>query len=609
MRLACTFLALASLAATARGQAPAVADAGYAKTIVDIPMRDGVKLRTHVYTPKGATADRPILLERTPYSIAPYGPNEVPRRLGPSALFTAASYIVAYQDVRGCYMSEGEFVDVRPARTDPKGIDESTDTYDTIDWLVKNVPKNNGKVGMWGISYPGFYAAAGLVEAHPALKAVSPQAPCIDWFMGDDTHHNGAFFLQQEFNFDVSFGLPRPKPTTDRHVRFDHGTGDGYAFFLKLGSLDNASKKYMKDDHKFWADVMTHGSYDKFWQDRNLAARLSNVKPAVLSVGGWFDAENLYGALHAYQSVEKNNPGVDNTLVMGPWSHGGWAGGDGSSLGVADFGGPTAPYFREQVEFPFFARYLDGKAADKPAEAVVFETGRNAWRRHETWPPKDTAPRSIFLDAAGALTFQPPKAEGVDAFESDPAKPVPYTAKVGIETPRTYMAEDQRFLGGRADVLSYQTEPLKEPLTIAGPIAAELVVSTTGTDADWVVKLIDVYPPGDGTRRLPGARQLVRGDVMRGKFREGFDAPKPFTPGAPTPVKFTLQDTYHTFLPGHRVMVQVQGSWFPLVDRNPQTFVDIYHAQNADFVKATHRVHRGPGLSKLQVLAMPAPTP
>ena len=600
-------LALLLLAAQAPAQAP---KDRYTKAIVDIPMRDGIKLRTHVYSPTDAPGDRPILLQRTPYSIAPYGVGEVPRRLGPSPLFAAAGYVVAYQDVRGCYMSEGDFVDVRPARTDRGGIDESTDTYDTIEWLIKNVRKNSGKVGMWGISYPGFYAAAGLVESHPALKAVSPQAPCIDWYMGDDTHHNGAFFLQQEFNFDITFGVPRPKPTTDRPERFSHGTNDGYAFFLKLGPLENASKNYMKDNHKFWNDVMSHGNYDQFWKNRNLAGRLKGVKPAVLSVGGWFDAENLYGALAAYRAVEKDNPGTDNTLVMGPWSHGGWAGGDGASLGPADFGGPTAPYFREQVEFPFFAHYLDDNSAAKPAEAVVFETGANAWRRHAAWPPKEATPRPIFLEASGGLTVDgPPKAEGTDAFESDPAKPVPYTSKVGVDTPRTYMAEDQRFLIGRDDVLTYQTEPLKTPLTIAGPIVADLTVSTTGTDADWVVKLIDVYPEDGGKTRLAGTRQLVRGDVMRGKFREGFDAPKPFTPDAPTSVKFTLQDTYHTFLPGHRVMVQIQGSWFPLVDRNPQTFVDIYHAKEADFVKATHRVYRGPGKSKIQVLAMPTPNP
>ena len=609
-------LGIAGLTPPAEGQGVEYVRAHYTKYDHRIAMRDGVKLFTSVYVPKDLTAPAPIVLQRTPYSVAPYGIDQYEDNLGPSPAFARAGYIVAYQDVRGCYLSEGEFEDVRPMVPHdgkPTTIDESTDTYDTIDWLVKNIPGNNGRVGTWGISYPGFYAAASLVDAHPALKAASPQAPLVDWFLGDDTHHNGALFLQQEFNFDAVFGLPRPGPTTESNPRFDHGTPDAYDFFLKLGPLSRANDLYFHGKHRFWDEVMRHDTYDAFWQARALLPHLKDVKPAVLTVGGWFDAEDLYGPLHTHQTIQATSPGTPSTLVMGPWVHGGWAGGDGASLGAVQFGAKTAEFFRDQIQFPFFEHHLREVAAPEPPRAWIFTTGRNEWSRHDAWPPKAAQPRTLFLHPGGKLAFEPPPDAGFDEFRSDPAHPVPYSNKVGIRTPNTYMVEDQRFAARRPDVLVYQTDPLAADVTLAGPIRASLQVATTGTDADWVVKLIDVYPddlpnpdPNPTGEALGGYQQLVRGDVMRGKFRRSFEKPEPFKPGALAEVPFVLQDVAHTFRAGHRIMVQVQSSWFPLVDRNPQTFTPINAAKAGDFQPATHRVYRSADRpSKLDVLVMP----
>ncbi len=593
--------------------------AHYTKHEYRIPMRDGVKLFTCVYVPKDDSARYPILLQRTPYSVGPYGVDQSKPDLGPSPSFGLSGYIVAYQDVRGCYLSEGRYEDVRPqkpVKSGPGDIDESSDTFDTIDWLVKNVPGNNGRVGIWGISYPGFYAAAGLIDSHPALKAVSPQAPLVDYFLGDDTHHNGAFFLHQEFNFDAVFGLPRPEPTKKPNPRFDHGTPDAYDFFLRMGPLFGANELHLKEKRAFWNDIMKHGSYDDFWKERALLPHLKDVNPAVMIVGGWFDAEDLYGPLNTYQTIEKTSPGAKNILVMGPWTHGGWARGDGASLGPVSFSSKTGEFYREKIQLPFFEHHLKEKDGWNPPEAWAFETGRNEWHRHDHWPPSKARSRSLYLDAEGGLAFEVPsgtKGEACDEFVSDPNHPVPYTATISINCPNTYMVEDQRFAARRPDVLVYQTGSLTEDVTVVGPIRAELQVSTTGTDADWVVKLIDVYPddhpdpePNPTGVRMGGYQQLVRGEVMRGKFRNSFERPEPFSPGVPTEVPFTIQDVYHTFRPGHRIMVQVQSSWFPLVDRNPQKFVDIYNASPSDFGKATHRVYRSPERpSRLKVLVMP----
>ncbi len=617
--LAIALIALA-LPRVGLGQGLDYVKAHYTKYDFRIPMRDGVRLFTSVYVPKDSTIRHPIIMARTPYSVGPYGIDRYRDNLGPSPQFGRSGYIVAYQDVRGRNLSEGTFVDVRPQIPDkngPKDIDESSDTYDTIDWLVKNVPNNNGKVGIWGISYPGFYAAAAIIDAHPALKAASPQAPLVDWFLGDDVHHNGAFFLHQSFNFDADFGVARPEPTIKRGPRFDHGTPDAYDFFLKMGPLPRAEQLYFKGERAFWRDEMAHGNYDDFWKKRALWPHFKDIRPAVQTVGGWFDAEDLYGPLKTFRTIEASGPKSQNTLVMGPWVHGGWSGGDGDGLGAVRFGSKTGEFFRDRIQFPFFEHYLkDGarttpsdpfdpaspKGAWKPPKAWVFETGRNEWHEYDAWPPKVAKPKSLYLRDGGKLAFEPPartEAEEYDEFPSDPARPVPYTDTISINYPPAFMVEDQRFAARRPDVLVYRSEPLTEDLRLAGPIEAKLHVSTTGTDSDWVVKLIDVYPddhpdpePNPANIRTGGYQQLVRGDVMRGKFRESFERPEPFKSGEPTLVPMSIPDVHHTFRAGHRVMVQVQCSWFPLVDRNPQTFVDIYHAKESDFRKATQRVYR-----------------
>ena len=593
--------------------------ARYTKYEHRIPMRDGVKLFTAVYVPKDASQRYPIMLSRTPYSVQPYGEDAYKDNLGPSALFGNEGYIVAYQDVRGRWMSEGEFVNMRPHRprkNGPSEIDESTDTYDTIDWLIKNIPNHNGRVGMWGISYPGFYTAAGMIDAHPALKAASPQAPVTDWFTGDDWHHNGAFFLPHAFNFLAFFGHPRPQPTKEEHERFKHGTPDGYEFFLRMGPLANANGLYFKDDVPFWNEIMQHGTFDEFWQARNLRQHLKNIKPAVMTVGGWFDAENLFGALETYKKTEASSPGTTNVLVMGPWRHGGWAGGNGDTLGPISFHSNTAAFFREHIEFPFFQYYLKGKGPLNQPEAWVFETGTNQWRKFDAWPPRNLVRRSLFLQPHGRLAIDSPPngdSQPFDEYTSDPSRPVEYIDKIDIGMIGDYMIQDQRVASRRPDVLVYSSGSLKEDLTIAGPIDARLFVSTSGTDSDWVVKLIDVYPddfptpdPDNAPVKFGGYQQLVRGDVMRGKFRNSLSKPEPFVPGQPTPVNFTLQDVAHTFRVGHKLMVQIQSSWFPIVDRNPQKFVDIYSAQESDFQPATQRVYHNRELpSRLEVLEIP----
>ena len=439
-----------------------------------------------------------------------------------------------------------------------------------------------------------------------------------DNWLGDDMHHNGAFFLPHAFNFLMFFGHPRPKPTAKFEYKFEHGTPDGYQFFLDLGPLRNAEEKYFKGDVAFWGEIMRHGTYDAFWKGRNLRPHLKEIRPAVMTVGGWFDAENLFGALETYKAVEKSSPRATNLLVMGPWLHGGWAHGAGESLGQVHFHSDTAAFYREHIELPFFEKYLKGKgdpAGDLP-EAYLFETGTNQWRRYDAWPPRDARPRSLFLRAGGRLAFEAPEdesGEDFDEYVSDPARPVPYLGRIEVGMAGDYMIDDQRPAARRPDVLVYRTEPLDEDLTVVGPIRADLIVSTSGTDSDWVVKLVDVYPddypdpsPNQAGVRMGGFQQLVRGDVMRGKFRDGLDDPKPFRPGEPTAVAFTLQDVDHTFRRGHRLMVQVQSSWFPLVDRNPQTFVDIYAAKESDFRKATQRVYHARGrASRLEVRVRP----
>jgi uncharacterized protein len=579
--------------------------ANYTKYEFKIPMRDGVRLFTAVYVPKDDSKPYPFMMTRTPYSVGPYGVDLYKDNLGLSPLMGKEGYIFVYQDVRGRWMSEGEFVNMRPHKPTKTGkeIDESTDTYDTIDWLVKNVPNNNGKCGLGGISYPGFYSAAGMIDAHPALKAVSPQAPVTDWFVGDDFHHNGAFFLPHAFNFMANFGKPRPEPTTKfNYLRFEHDSTDAYDFFLKMGPLANADYKYFKGEIAFWKEIMAHGSYDEFWQSRNIRAHLKEIKPAVLTVGGWQDAENLFGALEVYRNVEAMSPkNPQNLLVMGPWVHGGWSRGDGDSLGPVKFNAKTTPHYQQHIELPFFEHHLKGKTPYQPAKAMIFETGTNRWRKFDAWPPKEAKPVKFYFQAEETLG-DAPLTDAKNEFVSDPAKPVPYIFKHDIGMMKEYMVADQRFAAARPDVLTYQTPPLETDRTFAGAMDVELHVATTGTDADWCVKLIDVYPntfpdpdPNPTGVKLGGYQQLVRGELFRGKFRTGFDKPTPFVAGEPAVVKFRLPDIAHTFRPGHRIMIQVQSSWFPLVDRNPQKFCDIYTAKESDFQKATHTLFHGKG--------------
>jgi len=604
----------------------------YSKFEYHVPMRDGVRLFTSVYMPKDAFTDGrtfPIMMQRTPYNVAPYGADQYRNNLGPSELFAREKFIFVYQDVRGRYMSEGDYVLLRPykpVKSGPKDTDESTDTYDTVDWLVQHVPGNSGRVGLWGISQPGFYATAGMIDAHPALVAVSPQAPVSDYYLGDDVYHNGAFMLAHRFSFYQGFrlreGSPSPPP---RALPFDYGTPDGYDFYLSLGSLANVDEKYFKHQQPLWLMNIDHTTYDDVWQSRAVWKYLKGIKPAVMQVGGWYDTEDPQGLLRQHEFMEKNSPPPLNLLVMGPWNHGGFSRGDGDRLGNANFGTKTGAYYRERIEFPFFLYYLKGRGDGKFPKAWVFETGTNQWRRFDTWPPKEASPKTLFLDAKGALSWQRPAAAAFDEYLSDPNKPVPYISKIFSGVLSTYMTEDQRFAAERPDVLVYKTPPLDHDVTVTGPISVDLKVSTTGTDSDFDAKLIDVFP-GDyptydagGQPLTPagfaanpnvipmgGYQQLIRGEPFRGKFRKSFEKPVPFEPGQPDHIIFQLPDVAHTFREGHRIMVQIQSSWFPLTDRNPQRFMEIPKALSTDFVKATERVYfGGADGSRLQLSIMP----
>ncbi len=562
----------------------------YSKREVMIPMRDGVKLFTAVYSPKDRTGPFPFLIARTPYSAAPYGENAFPRSIGPGAAFAESGYIFVQQDVRGRYRSEGRFEHMTPHRRIKKGpreVDESTDTYDTIAWLLANVNGNNGRAGMWGISYPGFFAAAGMIDAHPALKAVSPQAPQADWFMGDDTHHNGAFFLASTFNFMGACGRRGEGTAMSCSRGFDFGTTDGVKFFLDLGPLGNAEKKWFKGTSSGWSDMMKHGSYDSFWQARNILPHLTSIKPAVLTVGGLYDANNFYGALKVFDAIERQSPTTDNAIVIGPWWHGQWARDSGVFVGDLKFGERTADTYQRDIVLPFFEAHLKGNGQWVHPKAWVYETGRNRWRTFAQWPPKEANSQSIYLGAGNTLVAQArASTSGYDEWVTDPAKPAPFVASGGADMEPDYMARDQRFGASRPDVELYRGEALTQDLTIAGPVSPTLFVATTGTDGDWVVKLIDEHPDG--------FQELVRGDVMRAKFRKSFTTPTPLVPGEVTQLDFTMPDVFHTFKRGHRMIVQVQGSWFPLVDRNPQVFTDIYKAKASAFKKATQRVYHSP---------------
>lgn len=600
----------AALAALVLLQTPAFTfRADYTKTEAMIPMRDGVKLYTAIYAPKDASQTWPILLTRTPYGSGPYG-TAMPARMGPTEEFSRRGYVFVVQDVRGRYMSEGTHIFSPPHNPSKKGSDhdESSDTYDTVEWLLKNVPNHNGKVGVWGISQPGFYATNSLLSGHPAIKAVSPQAPVTDRFKGDDDHHNGAFFLAQRWNFLNGFGAPRPKPAERTEPTFRAPISDLYSFFLNLGSLANG-EKYFQKKNQFWTQIMAHGTYDGFWKPRGMEQHLKNLEgPAVLVVGGWFDQENLFGALRTYRAIASQSPKTKAHLLMGPWTHGSWSGAPngGERLGAIEFGRPTNEMYQNQIIFPFFEHYLRDGADPKLATATVFESGANEWRTFDQWPPK-VVPTAFFLRPKGRLSRSPETAAS-ETYVSDPRRPVPFTNEVAGSVRATFMVENQRFAWNRSDVMSYEIGPFDKDVSLAGPITADLSVTTNATDADFIVKVIDVYPDDapDNIRttpltRMAGYQMLVRAEVMRGKFRNSLEKPMPFVPGKKARVTFGLNDVFHTIKKGHRLMVQVQSSWFPLVDLNPQTFTDIYKARATDFKPATIRVHYGPNESKIRL--------
>lgn len=586
----------------------------YTKKEMYITMRDGIKLFTTVYMPKDVSEKHPILLTRTPYSCAPYGEDKFSAFWNsPRTYFMKENYIYVQQDVRGRWMSEGIFEDVRPFNSNKKGTetDEASDTYDTIDWLVKNLQNNNGNVGVFGISYPGFYSTMAALSNHPALKAVSPQAPVTEWFLGDDFHHNGAFMLMDGFAFYSGFGKPRPKPTTIGPKGFDFPTKDNYAFYLKTGALTHFTK-LMGDSIKFWKDLMSHPNYDAWWKARDARANVQLISPniATLVVGGLYDAEDCYGAWNLYKAIEKKTKN-NNKIVMGPWYHGQWARSDGSFLGNVQWGSNTTEWYGKNVELPFFNYYLKQKGnIDQLQEATIFFSGANEWKHLPKWPVDEVSYESYALRKGGYLSKIVPLIAPLSSWEeytSDPAKPVPYTEDVHFGRTREYMTDDQRFAARRPDVLVFQTEPLENDLTLAGPITADLMVAITGTDADFVVKLIDVFPDNftyekDNGYVMNGYQMLVRGEVMRGKFRNSFEKPEAFVPNKPTRVKYELPDVAHTFKKGHRLMIQVQSSWFPLVDRNPQQFMDIYQAKDSDFKKATIRVYHNDSKIILPIL-------
>ena len=590
----------------------------YTKFEFMIPMRDGVRLFTQVFAPK-EEGQYPILVNRTPYQVPPYGIENYPTQLGPGQtdLFVKEGFIFVRQDVRGKGHSEGAYVHVRPNNPNkgPKEIDESSDTYDTLEWLVKRVPNNNGKAGIFGISYPGFYSTMGAIDAHPSLKAASPQAPVTDWFTGDDFRHNGVFFLPHAFGFFSGFGQEKNPDYLKGGPQYDMGTPDGYDFFRRMGPLGNADEKYFHGKIEYWREIVDHDVNDAYWKSRNPVQYLKGVKPAMLTVGGWFDAEDVLGPLAVFRGIEKQSPQTENRIVEGPWSHGGWSRGTGDRLGNARFKNETAKFFQEKIEYPFFLWYLKGKGeGEKLPKAYVFETGRDEWHKFASWPPKEAQPKTLYFREKGVLSFaKPDGAAAFDEYVSDPNKPVPFTPEVTGRMTYNYMVEDQRFAASRTDVLTYETEPLTEDFRIAGPLRASLFVSTTGTDSDFIVKVIDVYP-GDypdspdqpAYTKMGGYQQLLRGEPFRGKFRKSTEKPEPFVPGQMDKVEFEMPDLFHTFRAGPRIMVQVQSSWFPLCDLNPQKFMKISEAKASDFQKATERVYRsGIAASSVTVMALP----
>ncbi|MDG3581977.1 CocE/NonD family hydrolase [Galbibacter pacificus] len=574
----------------------------YNKQEVLITMRDGIKLHTTIYSPKDTSVKYPILMQRTPYSCQPYGEDQFRSKIGPNETMMKEGNVIVYQDVRGRWNSEGVYDNMRAyiPNKKKKEVDEASDTYDTIDWLVKNVDNNNGNVGVWGISYPGFYSTYALLSDHPNLKAVSPQA-CIGDFFFDDFHHNGAYLLSY-WRATAVFGYMKDKPAKESWYAFPElNTQDQYQFFLDAGPLTNLDK-YYKEDNIFWQQLKDHPNYDEFWKSRGIIQHLKNIKPATMVVGGWFDAEDLYGPLSTYKTIEKTSNNY-NTIVMGPWSHGDWARKKGrQAIGNVYFGDNISEFFQDDIETKFFNHFLkdNGKGESGLPEAYVYDTGLNEWKKYDVWPPENTADKSFSMGQNQTLGEIMTMQYSYEEFISDPKKPVPYSEDIKmVFTPRKYMTDDQRFAARRPDVLVFETPVLEEDMTVVGDILAKLQVSTTGTAADWVVKIIDVFPPDaedfEETQdylKMSNYHMMVRSEVMRGRFRNSFENPEPFVPNEVTPVNITLQDVYHTFKKGHKMQVQIQSTWFPLIDLNPQTYVDnIFKAKKEDFKKQTHRVY------------------
>ena len=589
---------------TAAGQQHNLSSEDYTKSQFDIEMRDGVKLHTIVYAPKDTSRQYPILLKRTPYNCRPYEKGKIPEQIVPNPYLQKEGFIFACQDVRGRWMSEGDYTTMTPNRQGKNEIDESSDTYDTIEWLINNIPNNNGKVGQWGISYPGFYTTAALPDAHPALAASSPQAPIADFFF-DDFHHHGAYFLSYWYVTPL-FGIQHDAPTDTSWYDFpDTGTQDGYFFYDSITPLTKADN-YFSDDNFFWEELKNHPNYDEFWQQRNILPHLDGIDHPVMTVGGWFDAEDLYGPLNTYRSIEEKNPGITNTIVMGPWSHGQWASSNPHQMvGEIYFGTGISEFYKKEIEYPFFMKHLKGAKTKKLPEAYMFDTGKKQWSTFNDWPPKNVQQKSWYLHGDGSLNDRKPENNEATFTEylSDVDNPVPYKEENELVfIPEDYMTDDQRFAARRPDVITFETPVLSEDVTLAGDMLANLYVSTSGTASDWVVKLVDVYPPStpesehtpEGVE-LDNYHQMVRSEVIRGRFRDSYENPKPFEPNKVTYVDLPLQDVYHTFKKGHKIQIQIQSTWFPLVDLNPQKYVpNIFKADSSDFQDATQRIYHSP---------------
>ena len=590
-------IGVAATAVTAQQDRRAELAKMFDKREVMIPTRDGAKLHTEIYTPKDAKEPLPFLFERTPYGVSAADKGLTEHLFRYSEMFKDG-YIFVFQDIRGRFGSEGKFEMLHTA-PDANGVDESTDTYDTIAWLVKNVPNNNGRVGMNGISYPGYLVTMGMVNPHPALKAVSEQACMGDTWLGDDFFHNGAFRLSYGFEYTALL------ESSTENFSFPFDRFDMFEWYLGLGALSNANEKYFHGKIPTWNNFVSHSSYDDFWKRHAVAYTLHEPTVPNLNVAGWWDQEDFFGPIMTYERLEKSDKRNYNFLVVGPWNHGGWAGGKGSSLGDIPFHNDTGVYFRQKIEAPWFAYWLHNKGTLPVKEATTFQTGSDTWTSYDAWPPKEAQTKHLYFHEGGKLSFDAPATDAKDAADSylsDPAHPVPYRRRpVDMTYPQDHpgswyfwLVQDQRFVDGRPDVATWQTDVLQDDVTVAGTVTAKLFASTTGSDADWIVKLIDVYPEKvEEDWKLSGFELMVADEIFRGRYRNSYEKPEAIPQNQVTPFTVDLHSTNHVFKRGHRIMVQVQSTWFPLYDRNPQKFVpNIFDAKEADYQKATQTIYR-----------------